>query len=214
MPKCIDIKGKRFGKLIAMSFREIRKRRHCWTCICDCGRTSVVVKGNLLSGGTVSCGCLKKNIKHGHSRIGKSSSVYRSWNAMKNRCDSVNNKGYANYGGRGISYCKRWEDFSNFLEDMGEPEKGMTLDRINNDGDYTPENCRWATSKEQSQNRRSNVWITFNGKTLIQSDMAREYNLHPRTLNIRLKRGWSLKEALETPVKGNKNDYKLIEKEE
>ena len=214
MSKHTDIKGKRFGKLIAISFRETRGKSNYWTCICDCGRISIVRKGHLVSGSVRSCGCMEGNFKHGHSKGGKESSVYHSWRSMKQRCDNENNKHYSDYGGRGISYCERWTDFSNFLEDMGEPEKGMSLDRIDNDGDYTPKNCRWATPKEQNRNRRDNVWITFNGKTLIKTDMAREYNLNVDTLDARLKKGWSLEKALKTSVKGATLETKTVEMNE
>jgi len=143
--------------------------------------------------------------KHG----GRGSPGYRTldvWKSMIARCNYKNHKNYSQYGGRGITVCDHWLSFENFLADMGTAPLGLTIDRKNNDGNYEPDNCRWATMAEQARNRRSCVWITFNGKTLIHADWARELGLTATGLRIRLKQGWPLERAL-TPkrIRGEEN---------
>ena len=198
-----DITGKKFGKLVALSFYKKDKwGAHYWFCKCDCGRFSIVRKKGLTGKkwSVKSCGCLQGNYTHGNSRKeGKATPTYLSWTAMKGRCKNKRNKQYPSYGGRGITYCSRWENFENFLEDMKEKPENKTLDRIDNNGNYEPSNCRWATYKEQAQNTRRNKKHTFNGETLVQSELARKYGFDPNTLSRRLKSGWSLERALTTP---------------
>jgi hypothetical protein len=121
---------------------------------------------------------------------------------------------YSYYGGRGISICDRWNIFVNFLHDLGEPEAGMTLDRINVNGNYCPENCRWATRKQQSQNTRTTRNINFNGKTQCVSEWERELGFKPVAITMRLKRGWSVEKALGTPrrIRDENGHYVLIGK--
>lgn len=136
-----------------------------------------------------------------HDRNGKGRSPeYNTWGSMIHRCYSPHNDHYALYGGRGIKVCDRWrESFDAFLEDMGpRPADKTSLDRIDNNGDYTPENCMWSTMRQQSRNRRTNVFLTFQGRTMCLIDWAREHGIHRMTLYSRLKAGWPLKEALTT----------------
>ena len=127
--------------------------------------------------------------------------AYKTWEKMKSRCQSQNNISYKNYGGRGISVCKRWDNFEHFFADMGEKPKGLSLDRIDNNGNYEPSNCRWATPKQQATNRRNTVKITFNNKTQGIKAWATELNMNFGTLKARIYKGWPIEKAFNKPVR-------------
>ena len=161
--------GQRFGRWTVLGpgpsvIRKERSPRPTWVCRCACCNERVVLAQSLLNGCSKSCGCLSREIaaitsartklRHGHSRISGESRTYTSWQAMRRRCLNPRSTQYAYYGGRGVSICQRWETFENFLADMGERPNGRSLDRINPYGNYEPSNCRWATSFEQTHNRR------------------------------------------------------------
>ena len=200
MPKFIDLTGKRFGRLTVVKYVDNDKHRNSrWLCLCDCGKEKIIIGQSLKSGATKSCGC--SHIKHGHSKNGKVSKTYASWTHMIQRCIDSNYTNYHNYGGRGIKVCKRWREFKNFLEDMGEAPEGHQIDRTNNDGNYCKSNCRWVTSKINNRNKRNNHMITYGGKTQCLTDWAEEFDINYYALWSRLSRGWSTEKALTTPVR-------------
>lgn len=165
----IDLTGMRFGRLVVVSRAGTVKGKATWNCQCDCGGVSVVPTTHLKSGNTKSCGCLRadsntfKNKTHGM----RNTRLYYVWCAMKKRCTNEKDKRFSSYGGRGITVCEEWLSFDGFYSwSVSSGYKpGLTLDRIDNNGNYCPENCRWITNKEQQNNKRNNIFVTHNGET-------------------------------------------------
>lgn len=200
-----DLSGQRFERLTVFSQGPNDKRGETqWFCVCDCGGTTLTYGWSLKNGHTKSCGCLQKDIvkntgksntTHGEARLTREYSI---WANMKNRCLNPKVPSYKHYGRRGIQVCNRWLDsYENFLADMGRCPKGLTIERIDNNGNYAPGNCRWATYREQGQNTRNNVWIEFNGKRLIRKDWARKLGIHDSAWHYWLNKGFTNEEALQ-----------------
>lgn len=195
-----DLSGERFGRLVAVSLVERDKdRNHKWLFRCDCGAEKVIRVNLVKQGRTSSCGCLfqemmvERNTKHGLSR--GNPKEYRSWKDMRARCKNPNDSDFANYGGRGIKVCPEWEDFAAFLSDMGSRPDGFTLDRIDVNGDYSADNCRWASAPTQARNKRNNNNIKIGGITKTLTEWCREYGIERSKVRYRLAHGWSVEEA-------------------
>jgi len=205
--KFINLSGMVFSRLTVLGYHGSVSGRSYWTCKCECGIIKPI-RGTHLSGGlTVSCGCYNYDksfeSKHGHAKGGTVSRTYSTWCGMNARCYNVNDRFYNDYGSRGIKVCDRWRhDFKAFLSDMGEKPKGTTIDRYpDNDGDYCPENCRWATPSEQANNRRSNNVIVVNGESKTIAQWAKGSGLSPYSIRRRIYRlGWTAEKAVKTPI--------------
>lgn len=202
-----DITGQVFGRLTILGFSHQDERyKSFWLCQCACGNTHVGQGYKLTSGELVSCGCFQKERQresgkrhrtHGH---GYGTQVYKAWQSLKDRCLNPKHRQYSEYGGRGITVCERWQQsFENFLADMGEPAQGMSLDRIDNNGPYSPENCQWATRLEQQNNRRATHMLTYNDRTQSLSDWITELHLNRPLVLYRLRYGWPIHEAFTIP---------------
>lgn len=182
-----DITGKKFGRLVAIKpIGKTKKGETIWQCACDCGNTHNVIISNLNNGHTTSCGCYKKvcSITHADTKT----RLYRTWQNMKNRCYNKNTLKYSIYGARGITVCDEWlNDFISFKSwAMGNGyNETLTIDRIDVNGNYEPNNCRWSTKKEQSNNTRSNIIIMYNGERKTAQEWAEQLGVSPKTLRKR-----------------------------
>ncbi len=198
--------GKRFGRLLVLERSGISKWGDIiFRCRCDCGNETRSWSTTLRDGTAQSCGCLNREkivrsaTRHGNSPRRKATPEYNSWAAMMSRCRNSRSLEFRYYGGRGITVCERWNDFRNFLSDMGKRPEKTTLDRIKVNLNYDPSNCRWATKETQSNNCRSNILLECFGKTQSVAQWAREVGLKRQALLSRLARQWSLERALGTP---------------
>lgn len=210
-PKFRNLIGCVFGKITVVDFADSIKNSdgksvRMWKCQCECGTVKNIRSCNLQRGGSLSCGCVareksRQRATHGYARGGKTPREYWVWVSMHQRCENENNKSFRNYGGRGIKVCERWESFGEFMNDMGyRPSSRHTIERIDNDGHYSPDNCRWATRHDQSRNTRQNHLIAFNGTTQCLADWAYQLGMSFNTLEKRLRDGWTEEDALTTPV--------------
>lgn len=200
MGQLIDLTDRQFGRWTVLYRAEnAAPRIACWHCRCRCGTELPVRAGNLLSGASLSCGCLNEELSttHGQSKT----RTYRIWIGMRQRCENENRDWYRRYGGRGILVCRRWAVYENFLADMGECPPRLTLERNNNDGNYEPDNCRWATRKEQAQNLSTNRYLIYQGRTQTVTQWAEEIGLNPTTVAVRLFRypDWPIEKILSRP---------------
>lgn len=202
--RLIDLTGKRFTRLVALcregtQVQPSGQARPMWVCRCDCGAMVSVRGSDLRSGNTKGCGNHKVAPNKTHGKSGGKSAAFSRWCGMRNRCNNTNSPQYADYGGRGITVCERWNDFVNFLADMGEPPASeMQIERRDNSGPYSPENCYWATRTQQARNRRSNITITANGETMcLKAWCERLGRNYPRVHARIMKLGWDPLTALE-----------------
>lgn len=209
MPSCgcavkekIDMRNEVFGRLTVVGRSPLPKTSEYWDCLCECGATTQAKRSSLLIGAIRSCGCLSTERKttHGHT-VGGCSKTYHIWSSMLARCRTTTHAAYADYGGRGIKVCDEWMEYSRFLSDMGERPHGKSLDRTNNNMGYSKENCRWATPKEQNNNRRNNVLLTLDGVEKTLAEWSAQMGISPHTVSARLLRGWSVERALTAPVR-------------
>ena len=210
MSKMRSLEGLRFGRWTVGTLAFISSRfAASWNCICDCGVARTVRRDHLVSGKSKSCGCLQREVvasivglastTHGLARQGKVVSEFWIWSHMKQRCSNPNNEYYADYGGRGIEVCERWQKFENFYSDMGQRPSGLTLERKNVNEGYSLDNCIWASRAQQARNKRTSHFITFNGRTQVITDWASEVGLSHQTIGDRLRAGWSVEDALTRP---------------
>ena len=203
----IDLTSEKFGRLKpskVVSTGVVTK----WECLCDCGNVTVKRAQHLTLGLSKSCGCLRKEVakenmramsfKHGMSVAHKS--LYSIWSGMMSRCYNKNNAAYKRYGGRGITVSCEWHDAAQFIADMSPRPPRMTIDRIDNDKGYSKENCRWATCKEQNNNRKSTKLVEFNGVIDSIANHASKFGKKKSLVYDRLKLGWSLEDALTKPT--------------
>ena len=202
MKNIIDLSGQRFGKLTVISFNKKENGHYYWNCVCDCGKECIKDGGKLRRNGTKSCGCLRveKNSKHHDYKT----RLYRIYNGMKYRCNLETDIGYKWYGSRGIKVCEEWmkdyQSFKNWTLNNGYADD-LTIDRIDNNGDYEPLNCRWVSVDEQQQNTRRTMKIEYQGLVYSMRKLAKKFNINHNTLYGRLKRGWSIEKALTPPRK-------------
>ena len=177
----------KYGRLTVLE-RRVRNGRAAWLCRCDCGTVKEILAQGIKNGTTKACGCLHQTPSrrsHGMS----STRTYTVWLGIVKRCTNRNEPAYPQYGGRGILVCRRWRRFVNFLADMGEAPLGLTLERTDNDGNYEPGNCRWASRGEQARNTRRTIRVTFAGETLCVKDWAARFGLKASTLYAARQRG-------------------------
>lgn len=196
--------GQQFGRLtVTATNRRNQRGRILCDCVCSCGVAIATPPYKLIEGRTKSCGCLRREGigvgagTHGMSRMPE----YGIWNAMKQRCYHPSQDSYSEYGGRGIAVCDRWlHSFPNFIEDMGRrPSRHHSIDRIDNEGHYTPDNCQWSTATEQANNRRRAHYLTLGLERRSAAEWARRIGVTPNTIHSRARRGWSDERILTTP---------------
>lgn len=196
-----EIINKRFGKILVVDTILSKNYGIICVCNCDCGNEINLYPSQLKT--RKDCGCVPVNTKHGYSRTNE----YSIWNAMMRRCYNENNFAYKNYGGRGILVCERWHIVGNFINDMGvRPSKNHSIDRIDNNGNYCPENCRWVTQKEQCRNKRTNIIITIKGETNTLSYWCDFFKINRSVIIGRIRNGVLPEDSFFKPVRlVNKN---------
>lgn len=208
MGEFIDMTGKKFNRLTVLR-RDGYASGYTvkWLCLCDCGNTTSVSGSKIRSGWTQSCGCLASetraaaSLTHGRTDTPE----HNTWESMIQRCTNQKNPNYPFYGGRGIAVCERWRKFENFYADMGPRPEGMTLDRVDSNGNYEKSNCRWATHAQQQSNLRNNRNILVGEKLVTIAEASRLTGIPPGTIRKRIKLGWSIRDALSNRKGSNAN---------
>lgn len=203
--KQIDLAGKKFGRLTALKVSDRPKSGtpYYWHCVCECGSEVEVVSQSLRRGSTTSCGCYQRERvkvqRSEYTAVGfRDHPLHVVWLGMIQRCNNPRSKAYKDYGGRGIAICERWKRFENFAADMGDRPDGMTIERVDVNGNYEPGNCKWATHLEQVRNRRVTTYVELDGERVSLSECAERFGISKVTLRWRLYRaGWTIEEALE-----------------
>lgn len=207
-----DITGQRFGYLVAIKLADPlitpREKKRRWKCKCDCGNTAIVLQTNLIQGKQTSCGCkhFDRIRTHGLART----RLYRIWRNMRTRCQNIKSPSYQDYGAKGISVCEEWNNFEHFKDwalSNGYSEE-LTIDRIDYNGNYEPNNCRWATIKEQMNNKSDNIVIKCDGESHTLMEWHEITGIAYGTLKGRYKRGWSAEQIMHTPVDKTKSHRK------
>ncbi len=206
----LNLTGQTFGDWTVISVGPNKGKSGAHYCRCVCGTERLVTSSALKGGETTGCGCARSERLGNRARShGKHTHhLYRTWLAMHDRCRRSNHDHFHRYGGRGISVCDRWNDFANFLEDMENLwQPGLTLDRLDNEADYSPENCRWATKKEQARNKSTCVYITYNGETLTGAEWAERLGITPTAFYIRTSKGWPLQKVMQGPLRTHRQKH-------
>lgn len=206
MAKHLDLTGMRFGRLTVLGLKDYLRQPngkpyYLWECLCDCGTITDVAGGHLRDGHTQSCGCYNRDIitRHGMTNT----RIHKIWDKMRDRCLNKNHMYYKNYGGRGISICDEWLVFENFRDwaiSSGYNDK-LTLDRIDNNGNYCPDNCKWSTILEQNNNKNNNRYLEYDGKIYTMAELSRKAKIPYGTFMKRLDYWGDVNLAVETPYK-------------
>lgn len=211
MGKKLDFLGKKIGRwtVVKENGRFYPGGHILWFCVCECGNTQNITGNTLKSGNSTSCGCYHAEMvgnmvrTHGATKCKdhKETREYTSWMQMKSRCRNTNLKSYKDYGGRGVTVCSRWlgeDGFINFLSDMGERPEGHSLDRYpNNNGNYEPSNCRWATRPQQQRGRRNNIWLEHEGERLVMTDWLKRIAMPYSTFQYHVKKGRTIEDIIQ-----------------
>lgn len=208
MKKFKDISGQRFGRLVALNIVRRENGKTYWLFQCDCGNKVIIPQSYVSTGDTKSCGCYRKEVAKGNNNSTKHNKtqtrLYSIWSGIKQRCYNKNKIAYEYYGARGIGVCDEWKsDFMAFyvwaLKNGYKDD--LTIDRIDVNGNYKPNNCRWATIKEQNNNMRNNHWINYKGQKLTMSQFAEKYGIPYQIMKNRIRYNWSIDRIISTPFK-------------